>query len=126
MPIQFQVNVDDDVVIITTQGHVSDDEMMEMRIETMRTLNETGIQNFIVDMSGLKSLLKNNVVRTYEMGKEFIELNFPLSMKTAVILPRDDKVKEQAEFLHMVEINRTRPPLKYVASYAEAMAWFKA
>ena len=126
MPIEFQTNKEDDAVLITAEGDVSDDEITWMRAKTMETLNATGIQNYVVDMANMTSFLQHSTIRTYEVGKEFVELQFPLSMKTAVILPRDDKIKEQAKFLHVVELNRARPPMKYVSSYEEALAWFRS
>jgi len=126
MSIDFQINIDDDAVLITAVGDISDDEVTEMRIKPLEILDETGIQNFVVDMAAVTSFLERSTLRTYEMGKEFVDMKFPLSMKTAVILPIDDKVKEQAQFLHVVELNRARPPIKYVSSYDEALNWFRA
>jgi len=126
MSIELKINIDDDAVLITAVGDISDEEVTEMRIKSLETLNETGIQNFVVDMSAITSFLERSTIRTYEMGKEFTEMKFPLSMRTAVILPIDDKVKEQAQFLHIVELNRARPPIKYVSSYEEALNWFRS
>ncbi len=126
MSIEFETNLDDDVVLITAVGDISDEEMKAMRIKTLEVLEETGIKNFVVDMAKVTSFLERSTLRTYEMGKEFTEMHFPLSMKTAVILPRDKKVRAQAEFLHIVELNRARPPMKYVLSYIEALTWFKS
>lgn len=126
MPIEFQVFEKDNAILITTTGDISEQEITAMRIRTLDLLNETGIQNFVVDMTHVNSFLKHSAVKTYEMGKEFVKMEFPLSMRTAVILPIDENVKKQAELLHLVEINRTRPELQYVASYQEALEWFSA
>lgn len=125
MPIVFQINEKDDAVLITVTGDIDDDEITQMRVQTLETLNETGIHNFVVDMSEMTSFLERDTLKTYESGKEFAEMKFPLSMKTAIILPKDNKVTKQAKFLHTVEVNRARPPIKYVASYEEALAWFR-
>ena len=126
MSIEFTIKPEDDVVLITAQGDISDDEIAEMRIKTMEVLSETGIHNYVVDMAKMTSFLERNTIKTYESGKEFVEMKFPFSMKTAVIMPIDDKVREQAKFLHVVELNRARPPIKYVSSYEEALAWFRS
>ena len=125
MPIVFQINKDDAAVLITATGDISDEEIAWMRMRTMETLQETGIKYFVVDMAQVTSFFERDITKTYEKGKEFAEMRFPMSMKTAVILPLDDEVKNQAEFLHTVELNRARPPIKYVSSYAEALAWFR-
>lgn len=126
MPIEFQINEKDDVVLITTTGNISEQEIIAMRIKTLEVLNETGIQNFVVDMTYVDSFLEQSTAKTYEMGKEFVEMEFPLSMRTAVILPISHTVKKQAELLHLVEINRARPELRYVSSYEEALDWFRS
>ena len=126
MPIEFQINPEDDAVLITVTGDISDDEITQMRLKTMEILNETGIQNYVVDTANMTSFLERSTVETYESGKEFIEMKFPITMKTAVIMPTDEKVKEQAKFLHVVELNRARPPITYVSSYEEALDWFLA
>lgn len=125
MPIKFQTFEKDDAVLITTSGDISEEEIIAMRTKTLDVLNETGIQNFVVDMTHVNSFLEHSTAKTYEMGKEFVKMEFPLSMRTAVILPASQKVREQAELLHLVEINRARPELEYVASYEEALAWFR-
>lgn len=124
MSIEFKINIDDDAVLITAVGDISDEETTGMRIKTMETLESAGIKNYVVDMANVTSFLDRSTIKTYQMGKEFVEMKFPISMKTAVILPIDEKVREQAEFLHTVELNRARPPIKYVSSYEEALAWF--
>jgi len=126
MSIEFKINIGDDAVLITAVGDISGEELTEMRIKTIETIESIGIKNYVVDMMNVTSFLKRSTIKTYEMGKEFTEMEFPLSMKTAVILPIDKKVREQAEFLHTVELNRVRPPLKYVFSYEEALAWFRS
>jgi len=126
MGIEFETNMDDDAVLINCRDDISDEAMTAMRIRTMEILESTGIKNYVVNMVNVTSFLKQDTLRTYEMGKEFTEMEFPLSMKTAIILPIDEKVREQAEFLHTVELNRARPPIKYVLSYEEALDWFRS
>ncbi len=109
MGIEFETNLDDGIVFITAIGDISDEEIKAMRIKTLEVLEETGIKNFVVDMAKVTSFLERSTMKTYEMGKKFVDMKFPLSMKTAVILPTNDDVREQAEFLHTVELNRARP-----------------
>ncbi len=126
MSIEFRINIENAVVLITASGDIADEEVKAMRDRTMEILQETGIENFVVDMTQVTSFFQRSTLKTYEKGKEFAEMNFPMSMKTAVILPVDEKVREQAEFLHTVELNRARPPMKYVSSHEEALAWFNS
>ena len=126
MSTEFTINSNDGVVIIQASGSISAKELKRMRKKTIELLNETGITNFVLDLSKLTSLLSQNTYATYKSGKEFKNINFPLSAKTAVILPEDMEARKQAEFLHTVEINRMRGPLKYVSSYKEALDWFNA
>ena len=126
MSFEFTVNRDDDVILITLNKTVSIEDLKLSRTKTIELLNETGIHNYIVDLSAVISFLDQDVITTYQMGKEFQNIKFPLSTKTAVIMPMDEEARNQATFLHTVEINRMRGPLKYVSSYKEALSWFKS
>ena len=126
MSIKFTIDQKNKIILIRTIDDISPKDVLEMRTWTMELLTETGIENFVVDMSAATSILYQDTVTTYKMGKEFQGLDFPLSAKTAVILPNDEEVRRQATFLHTVEVNRMRGPLKYVENYEEALDWFKS
>lgn len=125
MSIEFTLNTDDEIVLIQAFGSVSAEEIKRMRHKTMEVLHETGFKNYVVDLSKLTSIVGQSTVTTYKLGKEFKKIKFPLSTKTAVILPTEESAREQVEFLHIVEINRMRGPIEYVSSYEEAVQWFK-
>ena len=124
MTIEFKTIQEDRVILITATGDISTDELNAMRNKTIDLLNKTGIQDFVVDLSEVTSILKQDVLKAYKKGKEFDSLQFPVTAKTAVILPLNKEAKEQVTFMHTVEINRMRGPIKYVASYEEAISWF--
>jgi len=124
MSVEFTINEDDNVILITVINTVSVEELKWTRSKTIELLTITGIENYVVDLSAVTSILEQKTITTYQLGKEFQEINFPLTAKTAVILPTDDEAREQAKFLHTVEINRVRGPLQYVSSYEEALNWF--
>jgi hypothetical protein len=126
MSTEFTVNKEDDVILITIINTVSVEELKWIRSKTIELLNETGIKNYIVDLSAVTSILEQKTISMYQLGKEFQEIKFPYNTKTAVILPTDDEAREQAKFLHTVEINRMRGPLRYVSSYEEALGWFNS
>ena len=126
MSIEFRINKKDQAILIVAVGDVSSYEMQEMRQRTVELLSETGIDNYVVDLSAVTSFVEHNTLATYKLGKEFQEIEFPLSAKTAVILPINEDALSQVKFLHTVEVNRMRGPLKYVSSYEEALSWFNA
>ena len=126
MGIEFRLNEEEKTILIMAVGDISSYEMKEMRQRTVELLNETGLENYVVDLSALTSVVEHDTLTTYELGKLFQEIDFPLSAKTAVVLPLDEDVRQQVKFLHTVEVNRMRGPLKYVSSYEEALAWFNS
>jgi len=126
MSIKLIVNSDDEAILIQAFGSISAKELKQMRKKTIEILNKNGIQNFVVDLSKLTSILEQSTFATYKSGKEFKDINFPLSAKTAVILPVEESVRQQIKFLHVVEINRMRGPIEYVSSYKEALEWFNS
>ena len=126
MNIEFTVNKDDNVILITVINAVSVEELKRMRSKTIELLIETGIKNYVVDLSAVTSVFGQQTLTSFQLGKEFQEIKFPYSTKTAVILPTDEEARSQAKFLHTVEINRMRGPLEYVSSYAEALTWFNS
>ena len=126
MSIEFTVNKDDNVILISITNTVSVEDLKWMRSKTIELLNETGIKNYVVDLSAATSILDQKTITTYQLGTEFQHIKFPHTTKTAVILPTDDEARKQANFLHTVEINRIRAPLEYVSSYEEALTWFNS
>ena len=126
MSIEFTVNKEDGVILITASDTVSIQDLREVRSRTIELLNKTGIENYVVDLSAATSILEQKTITTYQLGKEFQDIKFPYSTKTAVILPTNDEAREQAKFLHTVEVNRMRAPLEYVSSYEEALDWFNS
>ena len=124
MSIEFIVKANEGHILIQASGSISTADIKEMRIKTVELLNETGIKNYVVDLSKLISIEELSTYTTYMLGKEFKNIKFPLSTKTAVILPVEEATREQVKFMHIVEINRMRGPLEYVTSYEEALEWF--
>ena len=126
MGIEFIVNKKDEVILITATASISTADVKWMRNKTVELLEETGIKNYVVDLSKVASIVEQDTLTAYEVGKEFRNVNFPLSTKTAVILPIDESARDQVKFLHTVEINRMRGPLNYVSSYENALEWFNS
>lgn len=124
MPTTFQILDEHQVLVIQLDGHVSVSEVTGMRARTVEIAKESDIHQFIVDISGLLSVENGNTFATFELGKSFRPTGFPLETKTAVIMPTTPKARQQAEFLHTVEINRGRGELKYVESVDDALFWF--
>lgn len=124
MSIEFRLDKKEKTILIVVVGDVTVDDLRNMRNHTVELLKETGIENFIVDLSALDSILEQDTFITYKLGKEFQDVNFPITAKTAIILPTNNDVLQQVKFLHTVEINRMRGPIEYVTSYEDALAWF--
>ena len=126
MSIEFKISEKERIIAIIATGDVDSEEIRAMRKKTIVLYQETDIENFLLDLSQVSSLVEQNTFTTYRLGKEFQDLEFPLSAKTAVILPADDQAREQVKFMHTVEVNRMRGPLEYFESRDQALAWFKS
>ena len=126
MSIEFTLLAEDDVVVITAAGLVSEEEVLAMRRQSAQMLADTGIQNYYVDLTALLSLAEGRTVKAFELGETFADVQFPYTTRTAVRLPDDPHAREQAKFLHTVELNRGRGVLRYVDSLDDAMAWFRS
>jgi hypothetical protein len=79
-----------------------------------------------VDLRELESIDDGSVFEVHDLGERFAEVGFSNDNLTAVLLPEDTQARRQIEFLHNVEINRGRGPIKYVESYGDAFDWFAA
>jgi hypothetical protein len=126
MGVDFLVNDVDRVVVIELAGDISEAEVVEMRARTIDLLEDIGPRDFVVDMSAVTSIVDQKTFAAYELGKDFRKIHFPVSVKTAIIMPISPSARRQAEFLHTVELNRGRGLLKYVANYDEALRWFRS
>jgi hypothetical protein len=125
MSISFKTLPEFETIRITATGHVDSAEVNAMRRRTMELTNATGYSNYIVDLQGLTSIAQGDVFSAYELGDRFRETGLPFHTRTAVIMPFEPAARQQAEFLHTVEVNRGRGDLRYVGDEEEAKAWFR-
>ena len=124
MEIEFSILNEQRAVAIEVAGCVSAEEVREMRRRTVELAEQTGYRNFIVDIRKLLSIEDGSALVAYDLGEQFKESGFSVWNNTAVLMPEDPVAREQAEFLHTVEINRGRGVLSYVESVDEALSWF--
>jgi len=122
----YSILEDHEAVVISVSGHVTQDEAHEMRSRILAIIEKTGFSRFVMDISELLSIEQGSTFAAFELGRNFRESGFPLQSKTAVILPVDPKAREQAKFLHTVQINRGRGELKYVNSIDDGLFWFRS
>ncbi len=122
----FSILDDHEAIVISVSGHVSQDDAEQMRSRTLEIIQETGFSCFVMDISELLSIEKGSTFAAFELGKNFRDSGFPLNSKTAIILPIEPKAREQAEFLHTVQINRGRGALKYVNDVDEGLFWLRS
>lgn len=125
MKIEFTVLNEHKAVAIEVEGHLTTGDVQAMRRRTVEIAEQTGHRNFIVDIRGLRSIDDGSAFSTYELGEQFKASGFSVWTNTAVLMPEDPAAREQAEFLHTVEVNRGRGILSYVESFDEAFAWFE-
>lgn len=125
MNIEFSKLEKQQVIVITIKGDLSAADMKEMRRRTVAEAGKTGYGNFLVDIRLLRSIEGGNTYATFNLGEQFSEIGFSVWANTAVLMPNDEAARQQAEFLHTVEINRGRGVLNYVESFEEAFAWFE-
>lgn len=125
MNVEFSTLPGQQTVVITIMGDLDAEAVRAMRNETLEQARTTGYQNFLVDVSDLRSIEGGNAYATFDLGEQFNEVGFSVWANTAVIMPRDDDARRQIEFLHTVEINRGRGVINYVETPEEAFAWFE-
>jgi hypothetical protein len=125
MSISFTTLPEFGTIRITATGHIDSAEVNAMRTRTMELAEKTGFDNYIVDLRGLQSIAQGDIFSAYELGDRFRETGLPFRTRTAVIMPFDPAARQQAEFLHTVEVNRGRGDLRYVDDEEEANAWFR-
>ena len=121
-----EISILDDrrVVLIEVAGDMLVPDILAMRRRTVEIADDTGYTDFIVDIRRLKSIAAGCTFTTYDLGDSFSESGFSVWNNTAVLMPADARAREQAEFLHTVEVNRGRGLLNYVESIDEAITWF--
>ena len=124
MGIEFSILNEQRAIAIEVAGCLSAEDVREMRRRTVALAEQTGFRNFIVDIRKLLSIEDGSAFVAYDLGEQFKESGFSVWNNTAVLMPADPAAREQAEFLHTVEINRGRGVLSYVESVDEALSWF--
>ena len=55
MSVEFTINEDDNLILITVINTVSVEELKWTRSKTIELLNITAIENYVVDLSGTRS-----------------------------------------------------------------------
>jgi hypothetical protein len=103
---------------------VTIEDVQRFRRRSVEMAEETGFRNFIVDLRRLLAIDDGSTLTAYELGEEFKSSGFSVWTNTAVLMPENPAAREQAEFMHTVEVNRGRGILSYVESYDEAYDWF--
>lgn len=124
MTIEFSVFDQHKAVSIVVKGRVTIEDVQWFRRRSVEIAEETGHRNFIVDLRRLVAIDDGSTLTAYELGEEFKSSGFSVWTNTAVLMPEDPAAREQAEFMHTVEVNRGRGILSYVESYEEAYDWF--
>jgi len=124
MKIEFSILDINKAVAIDVEGHLTTDDVHDMRRRAVELAEQTGHRNFIVDIRRLLSIDQGSTSATFDLGDQFNDSGFSVWNNTAVLMPEDPEARRQAEFLHTVEINRGRGVLCYVESFDEAFSWF--
>ena len=125
MSIEYSILDKQKAVSIAIDGHVTADDIQEMRRRTVELAGETGYRNFIMDIRRLLSIAGGSDSAAYDLGEKFKNVGFSVWNNTAVLMPEDPSARAQAEFMHTVEVNRGRGVISYVESYDEAFSWFE-
>ena len=125
MSIEFSILHDHKAIAIVIEGHVTSADVQDMRRRTVEAAEQSGYRNFVVDIRLLLSIDDGSAFSTYDLGEQFKDAGFSVWTNTAVLMPEDPAAREQAEFLHTVEVNRGRGIMSYVESFDEAFSWFE-
>jgi len=123
MSTQFSILNEHEAILISMTGHVSEEDINEMRQRTTEIAAETGFSRFVMDIEDVLSIAEGSPFAVFELGSKFRSSGFPLQTQTAVIMPTDAKAREQAELMHTVQVNRGRGRLQYVDSLDDGLAW---
>jgi hypothetical protein len=126
MSVNFSILQDRQAIVIEVGGHASTIDVVNMRRRTVELQQQTSISCYLVDLRELESIDDGSVFEAHDLGERFAQVGFSNDNLTAVLLPEDTQARRQIEFLHNVEINRGRGPIKYVESYSDAFDWFAA
>jgi hypothetical protein len=124
MNFEFTIIVEQRAIAITAKGHVTAEDVQQMRRRAVELAGQTGYRNFIVDIRNLVSIADGTDFSAYDLGEQFKESGFSVWNNTAVLMPAEPTARAQAELLHTVEVNRGRGILSYVESFDEAFSWF--
>ena len=124
MKCDFSILEEQRAVLIEVTGDARVPDVIELRRRSVEIAAETGYTDFIMDMRDLRSIADGCMFTTYDLGESFSQSGFSVWNNTAVLMPVNDRAREQAEFLHTVEVNRGRGLLNYVDSVDEAFGWF--
>ena len=125
MTIEFSILEKERAVLIKIDGAVDAGQVEQMRQQSVKSVSETGITNFIVDMRGLDSLLDGRTTAIVDLASDFKDLGFTVWSNTAVLMPVNERAREQVDLLHAIEVNRGRGLLSYVETIDEAHSWFE-
>jgi len=125
LAIEFSILQDNQAIQIEIDGDVTADQVDQMRQRSVTLVEETGFKNFIVDLRNFGSLERGNTFAIFDIGNNFSDHQFTVWSNTAVLMPDDEKAREQIEFLHTVEVNRGRGVINYVKTKEEAFSWFE-
>jgi hypothetical protein len=125
MSIEYSILDKQKAVSIAIDGHVTADDIQEMRRHTVELAEQTGYRNFVMDIRRLLSIADGSDFAAYDLGEQFKNVGFSVWNNTAVLMPEDPSARAQAEFMHTVEVNRGRGVISYVESYDEAFSWFE-
>ena len=119
----FTIIEEHETLLISMSGHVTRRDVEQMRVRTLKLVEESKYARFIMDISELQSIDGGDGYAAFTLGHEFRSTGFPLHTRTAVIMPSAPEARSQAEFLHTVEVNRGRGELKYVDSIEAGIDW---
>lgn len=125
MSIEYSILDKQKAVSIAIDGHVTADDIQEMRRHTVELAEQTGYRNFVMDIRRLLSIADGSDFAAYDLGEQFKTVGFSVWNNTAVLMPEDPSARAQAEFMHTVEVNRGRGVISYVESFDEAFSWFE-
>ena len=125
MAIKFSVLDDKKAVLIDVDGDIVAEQIMQLRKRAVELIAETGYKNFIIDFRDLRSLERGRNSAIFDLGQTFSDARITVWSNTAVLMPRDERAREQVDFLHTVQINRGRGIINYVETFEEAFSWFE-
>jgi len=119
MPVDYEIK--DQILHISVNGWWSSQIGHSVQAEAAKLCNDHGITRLLIDFRNAENL--SSTIDIYEVTKDHARV-FGSDVKHAVVLRKDEKLKQSAEFFETVARNRGIIAESFT-SISDAIQWLK-